>query len=66
MHNVPNLEAAFDENMYVLESAYRSFREFDAHSARDLDGTTDALWRIHLKAGDRGWQDSPWALVGRV
>lgn len=69
MHNVPKLDAAFADNAYVFErlfcsedvgwenlgeSAYRSFREFDAQGARDLDGTTDALWRICLKAGDGG------------
>ena len=59
MHNVPKLEAAFDKDVCVLESAYRSFREFNAHGARDLDGTTDALSRIYLKAGNGGWQDGP-------
>ena len=59
MRNVPKLEAAFDEDVCVLESAYRSFGEFDFHGAWDSDGTTDALWRNYLKAGDGGWRDGP-------
>ena len=69
MHNVLELEPAFSENEHVFEhllcsrhvgwedlgeAAYRSFREFDARGARDSPGTTDALWRICLTAGDTG------------